>query len=147
MAVVCDVGGNPRSPAPFPPIIQRRSRPAQRRVVTVAGVDPGVVVVTVENLLDHTPVQGLEIFRRPGATHATRKEAVTGEQMGVSVWIVESKDQRPGGVSDQVDHTQGYIADGDGLFVVQSMSRGNIDSVGVGIVGVGRRMRRAGHVG
>ena len=34
--------------------------------------------------------------------------------MGVSVWIVEREDQRPGGVSDQVDHTQGDIADGDG---------------------------------
>ncbi len=67
--------------------------------------------------------------------------------MGVSVWIVESEDQRPGGVSNQVDHTQGDIADGDGLFVVQSMSRGHIDRVGVRVVGVGRRMRRAGHVG
>lgn len=67
--------------------------------------------------------------------------------MGVSMWIVESQDQRPGGVSDQVDHTQGDIADGDGLFAVQSMSRGHIDRVGVCIVGVGRCMRRAGHVG
>ena len=67
--------------------------------------------------------------------------------MGVSMWIVESEDQRPGGVSDQVDHTQDDIADSDGLFVAQSMSRGHIDRVGVRIVGVGRSMRRAGHVG
>ena len=67
--------------------------------------------------------------------------------MGVSVWIVEREDQRPGGVSDQVDNTQGDIADGDGLFVAQSMSRGHIDRVGVRVVGVGRRLCRAGHVG
>ena len=56
-----------------------------------------MAVVTVEDLLDHSAVQGVEIFRRPRATHAARKEAVTGEQMGVSVWIVDSEDQRPRG--------------------------------------------------
>ena len=71
-----------------------------------------MAVVTVEDLLDHSAVQGVEIFRRPRATHAARKEAVTGEQMGVSVWIVDSEDQRPrGGVSDHVDHTQGHVGE------------------------------------
>lgn len=67
--------------------------------------------------------------------------------MGVSVWIIESDDQRPGGVADQVDHSQGDVAHGDGVLVAQSMSRGHIDRVGVRIMGVGWRMRRAGHVG
>ena len=39
----------------------------------MAGVDPGVVVVAVKDLLKHSAIQGVEIFRRPRATNATRE--------------------------------------------------------------------------
>ncbi len=63
----------PRSPAAFAPFRQVWALAAQRGVVTVPGIDDGVVAVGVEHLAAHIAEQLLERAGLPGLAHTARE--------------------------------------------------------------------------
>ena len=93
-------------PAAIAPRGQVGSLAADRRVVPVARVDPGLVREPAEELLDDSLVEGREVHRRGRAPHATREQAVSGEDVRLTVRVVVDQRDAAGGVTDEVDHRQ-----------------------------------------
>src|SRR3954447_8389362 len=108
-------GGSPAAGAPF---LQMRTLAAEVRVVTVPGVEPGLVRQPVEHL-------GLEVVHqrgeaRPvgGPSWSSRKQGVAGEQVWGALRIVIEQRNRSGGVPDEVDHLEAAVTDLDDVSVV-----------------------------
>src|SRR5215210_6477186 len=80
------------SPAALAPLLQVRALGAQRRVVAVAGVEPGLVGEPVEQLggdvVDQLP-EGVVVVE--GVADAAGEERVAGEEMRVPVRVVVEK--------------------------------------------------------
>src|ERR671910_6263 len=71
-------GGSPASSAP---LSELRSLGADRGVLAVAGIDPGVVRQRAEQPLLDVVDQAGEVLRLPGLAHSSGEEAVAGEDV------------------------------------------------------------------
>ena len=119
-----DASGRGRLPAALEPLAQVRALDAERGVGAVPGVDPGVVVVHVEDPLGDVGIQGLEALARVlGVSDPPREKRVPCEQMGVPVRVGVRERDRAGGVPAQVQDVELDLAEPDPVAVHQPSLR------------------------
>src|SRR4051795_10708523 len=97
------------SPAAGAPLLQVRTLAAEVRVVTVTGVEPGLVRQSVDNPgLEGVHHRG-EARRVGGPSWPSRKQRVAGEQVWGALRVVIEQRNRSRGVSDEVDHLEAAV--------------------------------------
>lgn len=106
----------------------------QRGVVAMPRVDPGVVVKLVKQFGGHVVKETLEIGRVGGFPHASRKEAIAGEQVGMPGGVGVVQSNRTGSVPHQMDGGELTFSELDNVPVRDSVSHhrnlGSISLVG-----------------
>src|SRR4051794_17213212 len=122
-------------PASLAPFREMRPLRAERRVVAVAGINPGPVGQRSEDFLFeavHQAGEGVRVVER--VSRPSGKQAVAREQ----VWcvrelaggVVQQRD-RTGGMTNKVDGPQACIADPYDVTVVDELRRGHGQRPGV----------------
>jgi hypothetical protein len=114
-----------------------RALGAERGVVAVAGVEPGVVGELVEDPRPHVVDQGRERLRGGGLADAAGEEGVAGEEVGVAGGVVVGDGEGAGGVAAEVDDVEGDLADGEGVALGEQEVGRNRERLGVFGVGGG----------
>src|SRR6185312_7142355 len=132
------------SPAAGAPFAEVRALDAERRVVSVTGIDPGLVGQDVEYPLIHVVDERLEVRRRGRLADSAGEQAVAGEQMWDARRVSIHDGHRSRRVPAQRDHVQSQVADGDGVALLEALVDGHWQRVRVGVAGI---YRRAGLVG
>lgn len=107
-----------RSPAAGPPLRQRGALGAERAVLAVTRVEPGLVGQPVEKL----PLDVVDELAEPlrvllGVAHPAREERVPGEQVWHAGRVAVEQRDRTRGVPLEVDHLQRAVADRHGVAI------------------------------
>src|SRR3954467_2287842 len=101
------------SPAAGAPLLQVRTLAAEVRVVTVPGVEPGLVRQSVEHLGLEIVHQRGEARRVGGPPWPSRKQGVAGEQVWGALRVVIEQRNRSRGVPIYRDHLEAAVTDLD----------------------------------
>src|SRR5690606_10863730 len=114
-----------RSPAARPPLRQRWPLGAERAVVAVTGIEPGLVGQPVEDLAFHVPDEGVEVLGvAPGVSDATGEQRVAGEQVWRTAGVLVEQRDGAGRVADEVNRLGGDRTD---LDLVAGVDRVDVD--------------------
>jgi peptidoglycan/LPS O-acetylase OafA/YrhL len=115
-----------RSPAALAPLADVGTLGADRRVLPVARVDPGVVGQRSEEpLLDVVDQAGEPRGVLLRVADPAGEQAVAGEHVRAGIPAAPHQRDAPGGVPAQVDDVERLVADGDGVAVLDRPGDGH----------------------